>query len=166
MCIRDRLVSCAIATSLEGDLQHIVDRIAARYNTSVSLAAQIGKSKSLAVAAGVTAPSSGRTATTADRYAWGSVTKTITGAGIMRLVADGKLSLDDPAHLHVNSMLAKAGYPYASMEELFSPDRWSVPPSVLFNASAVTVRHLLSMTSGVPDYDTDAYRHLQYSHPT
>jgi len=115
---------------------------------------------------GVTAPSSGRTATTADRYAWGSVTKTITGAGIMRLVADGKLSLDDPAHLHVNSMLAKAGYPYASMEELFSPDRWSVPPSVLFNASAVTVRHLLSMTSGVPDYDTDAYRHLQYSHPT
>ena len=196
------VLSCAIASALEADLQHIVDRIAARYNTSVSLAAQIGKSRPLAVAAGVTAPSSGRTATTSDRYAWGSVrhcisiprplgygttlatraqpltqssrdrhacsqvTKTITGAAIMRLVADGKLSLEDPAHIHVNPMLAKAGYPYASMEELFSADRWSVPPPVLFNASAVTIRHLLSMTSGVPDYDTDAYRHLQYSHPT
>jgi len=58
------------------------------------------------------------------------------------------------------------GYAYPSLEYLFSTDRWGVAPKTAFNATEITIRHLIGMNSGVPDYDTDAYRHLQYSHPS
>jgi len=53
-----------------------------------------------------------------------SVTKQFTAAAVMRLVQDGKLSLDDLISKHL--------------------------PAVPDNCSAITVRHLLQHTSGVP----------------
>jgi CubicO group peptidase (beta-lactamase class C family) len=34
-----------------------------------------------------------------------------------------------------------------------------------YSASNITIRHLLHMVSGVTDYDTNAFRHLQFAHP-
>lgn len=57
-----------------------------------------------------------------------SISKTMTAWGIMNLVEEGKLALDDP----VSSYLS----------------RWELPPSE-FDASGVTIRRLLSHTSGI-----------------
>mmetsp|Transcript_4929 Transcript_4929/g.8300 ORF Transcript_4929/g.8300 Transcript_4929/m.8300 type:complete len:433 (+) Transcript_4929:204-1502(+) len=155
-------------TSLEHDLQRIVSSAAATNNCSVSLSVcQDGLASpgiSVSVAGGVVDGSVAK-ALPSDVYAWGSVTKTITGAAIMRLVADGKLSLDDRAHKYIDPVLAGSVYPYTSLESLFSADRWAVKASTAYNATDITIRHLIGMNSGVTDYDTDAYRHLQYSHP-
>ena len=60
----------------------------------------------------------------------GSVGKQFTSAAVMLLVEDGKLALDD------------------SITKFFS----NAPPSW----RGITVRHLLTHTSGIPDYTTDA----------
>lgn len=60
----------------------------------------------------------------------GSLGKMFTAAGVMALVEDGRLSLDVP----VRTYLPEA------------PPAWS----------AITLRHLLSHTSGIPDYTGDA----------
>src|SRR5262245_36970865 len=64
-------------------------------------------------------------ATTAMRYSIGSISKQFTAAAILLLAEDGKLSLDDPIA------------------------RW-LPD--LTRAQEVTIRQILSMTSGYQDY--------------
>ncbi len=61
----------------------------------------------------------------------GSVGKQFTAAAVMSLVEEGKLSLDDPITKY---------FPDA-------PERWR----------AIRVRHLLTHTSGIPDYTTDQF---------
>jgi len=96
-----------------------------------------------------------------ERFVWGSVTKLLTGAGVLRAVETKKLDLDQPAAPHIDTMLDKLGLP---------------PMRVLFgaNASKITPRHLGSMRSGVPDYDTatpfpkppvDPFRAQVYAQP-
>lgn len=58
-----------------------------------------------------------------------SITKTFTAAGIMALAEDGKVSLDDPARKYLPRL----------------PRQWA----------GVTVRHLLTHTSGLPDVTVD-----------
>lgn len=55
-----------------------------------------------------------------------SITKTFTAAGILMLMEEGKLSLDDPVSKHVDG----------------TPDAWK----------AITLRHLLTHTSGIKDF--------------
>src|SRR5688500_3513973 len=59
-------------------------------------------------------------------YEVGSLTKQVTAAAVMLLVEEGKLSLDDPAGKHLAGL----------------PDAWR----------GVTVRHLLTHTSGIKTY--------------
>ncbi|PYP99407.1 MAG: hypothetical protein DMF82_24930, partial [Acidobacteria bacterium] len=54
------------------------------------------------------------------------MTKQFTASAIMTLVEDGRLKLDDPITTHLAN----------------SPEAWK----------AITVRHLLTHTSGIPDY--------------
>ncbi|MDD4095007.1 MAG: serine hydrolase [Oscillospiraceae bacterium] len=69
-----------------------------------------------------------KTANRADTvFELGSITKQFTAVAIMMLVEQGKLSLDDPLSLYIPE------YPYAE---------------------GITVRNLLNMTSGIPDYVT------------
>lgn len=68
-----------------------------------------------------------RAATPATNYRLASLTKQFTAACILLLAEDGKLSLDDPVK------------------------RWL--PSLPAAADAVTLRHLLSHTSGLIDYE-------------
>jgi len=95
-----------------------------------------------------------------------------TGASIMQLVAEGKLALDEPMAPMVNAQLAamkKAGFP--------GMDSFSVVSDLWGDAvNAVTVRNLLAMQSGIPDFDTanpsrsgkdlDSFRATVYAHPT
>ena len=63
-----------------------------------------------------------------------SVTKTFVAASVLRLAETGKLSLDDPISQHLSPRYI----------ELLSGDGYDV--------DAITVRHLLTHTSGIADY--------------
>jgi len=160
-----RCISSA-SSSLSSDLQSYIDAASAQINGSVSVAIRASSIRSLALASGFVDSDQKTPATTSDKYAWGSVTKTFTGAAILKLVQQGSLSLDDRVHQFVDPVLRDSNYAYATMQELFSTDRWVNVPSTgpKYNASDITIRHLLSMRSGVPDYDSDAFRHIQYAH--
>ena len=58
-----------------------------------------------------------------------SISKSVTARGVMRLVEMGEIELDDPVHQYLTS--------------------WEFPESE-FNTDRVTVRHLLSHSSGLP----------------
>jgi CubicO group peptidase (beta-lactamase class C family) len=80
----------------------------------------------------------GRIATNQTRYNIASISKMLTAWGVMRLVEEGKVQLDDPVSKHVK--------------------RWHLPPSQ--QNEGVTIRRLLSHTSGlsmpaVPWYGPD-----------
>ena len=76
-------------------------------------------------------------------FVWGSVTKVVTGASILRLVADGRLALDDAAAPYVDRFLARLGVAWTL------GDLWGAR-----NVSSTSIRDLLGMTSSVPDFDT------------
>eukprot|EP01059_Diplonema_ambulator_P010349 TRINITY_DN2034_c0_g1_i1.p1 TRINITY_DN2034_c0_g1~~TRINITY_DN2034_c0_g1_i1.p1 ORF type:complete len:396 (+),score=107.26 TRINITY_DN2034_c0_g1_i1:751-1938(+) len=83
----------------------------------------------------------------------GSATKSITAAAIMKLVEQGQLGLDekvapivDPHFATVNMSLLKYMNNDARVEN-------------------ITVRHLLAMTSGIPDFDTPQLREWQWANP-
>jgi len=76
------------------------------------------------------------------QWAWGSVTKQFTGALLLQRVEQRRFeSLDSVAHRYVDPQLSKLGL--GSMATLFGLD-----------AERITLRHLATMASGVPDYDT------------
>jgi len=74
----------------------------------------------------------------ADSTVWeiGSISKEFVSAAVMLLVEEGRLGLDDPIHRHLAEL----------------PSEWL----------GVTVRQLLTHTSGIPDYEEiqtyEAYR--------
>jgi D-alanyl-D-alanine carboxypeptidase len=62
-----------------------------------------------------------------DQFAIGSVTKSVVAAQVMQMVEAGELDLDDQADDHL-------------------------PPDFDFDTNGATIRHLLGMHSGIPDY--------------
>ncbi len=62
-----------------------------------------------------------------DQFPIGSVTKSVVAAQVMQMVEAGELDLDDPATDHL-------------------------PPDLDFDTNGATIRHLLGMHSGIPDY--------------
>jgi CubicO group peptidase (beta-lactamase class C family) len=70
-----------------------------------------------------------RPLTTASPMMTHSISKSVTAWGVMKLVQEGRIGLDDPAGRHLR--------------------RWSFPES-RFDTDAVTVRQLLSHSAGVP----------------
>lgn len=77
----------------------------------------------------------GRAIRSSDRFAIASVGKTVTAVALLQLVERGQLGLDDPANAHLSARTATA----------FS------------NLPGITLRHLLAMQSGLPDYYDEAY---------
>ncbi|TKK90513.1 beta-lactamase family protein [Herbidospora galbida] len=72
----------------------------------------------------------GQTPPVADgRFRAWSITKTVTATGVLKLVADGRLSLEDTVETHL--------------------------PGLLPDGGKVKVRHLLNHTSGIADYVGD-----------
>lgn len=74
-------------------------------------------------------------ATQKTPFALASVGKAMTSVAVLRLVEDGLLSLDDPAHRYLSGDIVRG----------------------FDGLQGITVRHLLTMTSGLPDYFDDAY---------
>jgi len=118
-----------------------------KYNCSVSIALRSADGET-AVAAGVSDFATGRPANASDRYAWGSVTKMVTAAAIMKLVSQGAFGLDsrvaplvDP--LLMNMSRANPWQNFTTLEDL-----WGA------NVTNTTIRQLLAMQDGMPDFDT------------
>ena len=66
-----------------------------------------------------------------------------TAAGVFRLVEANKVALDDPASKHIDPVLQQMGHVNAtSLVALFGD-----------KAANVTVGHLVSMESGIGDFD-------------
>ena len=126
---------------LTNELHKIARNESQKYNCSVSIAFRSARGKA-AAAFGAVDPT-GAPATTSDVFVWGSVTKVVTGASILRLVADGRLALDDAAAPYVDRFLARLGVAWTL------GDLWGAR-----NVSSTSIRDLLGMTSSVPDFDT------------
>lgn len=91
----------------------------------------------VSLAAGVFDRASGRALDPHDGFRVASVTKTFVSAAILRLHEQGRIGLDDPIarHLPPEYVAALRGDGYA--------------------VDSITVRHLLTHTSGIYDYATD-----------
>jgi CubicO group peptidase (beta-lactamase class C family) len=77
---------------------------------------------------GVADPATGRPLTTATRFQAASVSKPVTAWGVLRLVEQGRIGLDEPVVGHLR--------------------RWRPPPSP-FRTDGITIRRLLSHTAGL-----------------
>ena len=148
----------AAASLLDSDglrtkLQAIADAKAKQYDCAIAIGVQTG-TEAIAVA------SHGSAVT--DRFVWGSVTKQFTGVALLQLAEAGTLDLDAPVHAQLDPILTRLGL--RSLTTLFGKE-----------AAKITARHLASMQSGVPDFDTaqpnprpptDAFRAEVYAKPT
>eukprot|EP00421_Protoceratium_reticulatum_P017592 CAMPEP_0168387010 /NCGR_PEP_ID=MMETSP0228-20121227/15724_1 /TAXON_ID=133427 /ORGANISM="Protoceratium reticulatum, Strain CCCM 535 (=CCMP 1889)" /LENGTH=417 /DNA_ID=CAMNT_0008400231 /DNA_START=56 /DNA_END=1309 /DNA_ORIENTATION=+ len=126
----------------------IGEALSAKYNCSFSFGFKMGDAE-VASASGIVDFSTGRRATTGDRYPWGSVTKVLTGSSVLRLVSEGAFGMDDPVAPLVDPLIARMAAQ--------NPDQGFGSVADLWGAAAAkvtTVRQLLGMTSGVPDFDT------------
>ena len=81
-----------------------------------------------------------------DTMLLGSGTKPFTAAAVMRLVEQGKVALDDLLSEHIDGVLQRMNG--TSLVELLGP-----------KAASVTVGHVLSMRSGINDFDVYSYDH-------
>lgn len=150
--------------TLKSDIQAILEAHAKTYNCSFSIAAR-------SPALGATLSVASHDITTESKFAWGSITKMWTGASIMQLVARGELKMDEPFAPYVDAQFAamkKVSFPgmnFTKASDLWGPD-----------VEKVTIRNLLHMQSGVPDFDTanpsrsgkdtDAFRATVYANPS
>jgi D-alanyl-D-alanine carboxypeptidase len=82
----------------------------------------------------------------------GSTTKMYTAAAILRLVDAGKFGLDDKALPLFDTLWTKL-------------NGTSIVHALGSQIKEVTVRHLLQMRSGIPDFDNLASRGYQFDHP-
>ena len=84
----------------------------------------------------------------------GSATKPYTAATIIQLVDQDKIALDDPIYLYVDPVLARLNN--TNLLTLWNGDK---------TINTVTVRQLLSMSSGLHDYDNDALQVFTHDFP-
>ena len=81
---------------------------------------------------------------------WGSTTKMITAPAVLQLVEQGLVKLTDPINLHIDPILLQLNG--TRLEDHFgSPIR------------DVEIQHLLHMTSGIQDYDGEAFSAAQFA---
>lgn len=115
--------------SLDGELNRLVPRILDAYAVPGAAVGIIrdGKVRS-ATGYGYRDVARRQPVTVSTAFNVGSISKSVTAWGVMRLVQEGRVELDAPV----------SGY----------LSRWKIPPSQ-FNAEAVTVRRLLSHTAGL-----------------
>jgi len=118
-------------------LQAVLDNAIAVFHASGLTAAVTGAGGSWTGAGG--AGGDGHALVPAAMMNIGSITKTFTAAEVVHLAHQGLLDLDAPASRYLDAALLARG---------------------------PTVRQLLSMTSGLPDFFTDAYASAVLADPT
>jgi D-alanyl-D-alanine carboxypeptidase len=127
-------------TDLEARLQALVERdVEAWPEMPGRLLHVLAPGLDVEVAAGVADRSSGSPLVPGSRFRIASVTKPFVGAATLRLVEDGRLSLDDTVAAllpgEYDELLRSGGY----------------------DTDAITLGHLLTHTSGIYDFAADAY---------
>lgn len=123
------LLASASTTSADPVDDYVRSVMAARKIPGVSIAILRGGALVRAEGYGLASVELGAAATADTVYQSGSVAKQFTAAGILLLAEDGKLTLDDPLSRHFPE----------------GPAAWH----------RLTVRHLLTHTSGLRDYGAD-----------
>jgi D-alanyl-D-alanine carboxypeptidase len=131
----------ALATALRHELDaYLKERGAKEHLSSLSLAVSFAPGQpALDVTAGTVRYGSGAPVTPLDLYQIGSNTKAFTAVAILRLEAEGKLSIDAPIGTYLPQYPAYA---------------------------KVTLRQMLRMNAGLPSYDnTSAWERMMAEHP-
>jgi CubicO group peptidase (beta-lactamase class C family) len=129
-------------------LQDIADAKSKTYNCSVSIAFK-NADWEVSAAGGIVDFESGQKASVDDTYAWGSGTKPLTGASILKLISEGHFGLETPAHKIVDPLLQKSSKMDPTQNFTSMADLWGAE-----NVTGITIGQLLNMTSGIPDFDT------------
>jgi D-alanyl-D-alanine carboxypeptidase len=126
--------------SVEAELRALAERdLLAWPQMPARLIHVLGPDLDVEVAAGSADVGTGESLRPGARFRIASVTKTFVGAAALRLVEDGRLSLD------------------ASLEELSSPETLEVLRDGGYDTHAIALRHLLTHTSGIYDFAASAY---------
>jgi D-alanyl-D-alanine carboxypeptidase len=111
-----------VSEEMTAEFQAVLDDMAGRAGVSATVMSADG------TWSGAAGKADGvRDVTVDDQFAIASVTKPIIAAQVMQMVEAGELDLDDPAANHL-------------------------PPDLGFDANGATIRQLLGMRSGIPDY--------------
>jgi D-alanyl-D-alanine carboxypeptidase len=127
-------------TDLEAELQRlVVDDLAAWPTMPARLLHVLAPGVDVEICAGPADVATGEPLRPGARFRIASVTKPFVAAAALRLVEDGRLSLDDAAAVLLagpyDALLRSGGY----------------------DTDAITLRHLLTHTSGIYDFAADAY---------
>jgi D-alanyl-D-alanine carboxypeptidase len=124
--------------ALRADLDaYLSERGTAEHLSALSLTVSLAKNQPpISIAAGTTRFPTGPAATTTDLYQIGSNTKAFTAVAILQLEAQGRVSIDAPIGTYLPQYPAHA---------------------------KLTLRQLLSMTSGLESYDNTPKWNEQFS---
>ncbi len=136
-------IACHILVQ-EHDLDQYIDRVLAEQGVpGMSVAVLRGGEILLAKGYGFASLEPRAPATAQSLYGLGSISKQFAATAVMMLVQDGDVSLDSPINRYVPNL----------------PDSWS----------EVTVRHLLTHTSGIKEevweggvFEFDRHEHVQF----
>ena len=149
--------------NLQTQLDNIVSSSAEYWNTSLSMAFGFDNNSGdtpptiFASAAGTNDRfGNGDQISSTSRLPSGSTDKAFTAAAVVRSAELGLLDLDAPAYTYIDPWLAKQTPPVASLLKQWNGDS---------TINTVTVRHLLSMRSGIKDYDDGALFEWTLKHP-
>jgi D-alanyl-D-alanine carboxypeptidase len=124
-------------------LQSLLEAKSKQWNTSFSVGVYHSATGSFGAVAGLAdRGAAGKPATLDSRYPLGSVTKAYTAVAVMRQYEKGNLDIDLPIAIYVDPLLKRDNG--TTLLEL-----WRDDPMI----QKVTGRMLLSMRSGIPDYD-------------
>lgn len=141
--------------SLLLELQAIVKQQAEKYNTSFSFAFK-SNDQMIEVAAGVNDHRTGSMVDSDSVYPGGSLTKSYTAAMLMQLVEQSLVGLDDLVYEHLDPWLTQQNPPHPTLKETWKGDD---------TINTVTIRQLLSMRSGIKDYDDGFLHNFTITHP-
>jgi D-alanyl-D-alanine carboxypeptidase len=128
--------------SLQAQLQGLVDADMSAWPDMPGRLLSVlapGRDVDVEVTAGVEDLRTGAPLRPGSRFRIASVTKPFVSVATLRLVEDGRLSLD------------------ASIDELLSGDYADLLRAGGYDTAAITLRHLLTHTSGIYDFAADAY---------
>ena len=146
------------ALTLEGAIhaavEPILEKFSAKYGHSGWSFAFRNEDTKVHMCAGWTDTDKKRKCKTSDLYGWGSTTKSFTAVSVLRIIEDGELGLNDSVVKCADRFLRQISGHQMSLEATFGP-----------KIHKVTLLHLLQMSSGIPDYDTEHTRLYQAHHP-
>ncbi|CAK9036112.1 Putative sodium-coupled neutral amino acid transporter 10 [Durusdinium trenchii] len=139
---------------LKAAMERVADQMRDKYDMGLA-AAFYSPKLNFTVASGYTDAGLGmgnktRLAQVDDLYVWGSTTKMITAPAVLQLVEQGKVNLTDPIALHIDPILI-------ALNGTRLEDHFGSP------IHGVQIQHLLHMTSGIQDYDGEAFSRAQFA---